>query len=397
MAAATIATTVSTIAEDQARSDSQDKSQGVAALADDEEQTFTDSATVPTSDAAGGPAPAVTPSDFTPDEVTALGGLDTKYENLRTNALLVAKGHFTGLYAYGPGGGGKSHQIRKALESAHMPCILVNTHVTGAALFRKMAANPHGLYLVEDLETLFHDKIARNALRAALWGERDAEGKMIRHVTYTTMRDQIAFNFEGGIIFTMNRPLKDIPEIAALATRILVTHFAPTRTELLAIAKKISLSGYHTEKGTLTADQTLEVFNYYKAQLHHIPDRLPDLRLLFKGFEYRLAVAVSSLPNNPLTWQESFRAQLDQSQEAVVYDRKSRVAQQETLALELYAQRENGVIDGKEMLARFKADTGVSSSQTFYNRLKLAQARSRTDTPAVRNGEAPSNGRPDPS
>lgn len=355
--------------------DSDQQSPELAKASQDEPELFpTDTGEI-VSDTSTQIVQALTPisCEFDADELAALQTLQAKYDDLCTNALLVADGHFTGLYVYGPGGVGKSHQIRQTLDTNHKPYALVNTHVTGAKFFHKLAANPQGLFLVEDLETLFSDKIARNAMRAALWGERDAQGRMIRHVHYQTMKEDIEFDFDGRLIFTMNRPLKDIPELAALASRILVTLFKPLREELLAIAKKIAAGGYRTDKGTLSSQHALEVYYFFKEQMDRDTDRLPNLRLLVKGFAYRLAANLPTYRDSPLTWQESFRAQLEQTQETIVQDRKAKIEKEELLALELYAKKELGEINGKEMLAMFTRETGNSSS-TFYIRLRSAQA-----------------------
>ena len=174
---------------------------------------------------------------LTPDEERALARLEKKYENIRRFTKLVAKGDSTGFYCHGFGGIGKSFNILKTLRDNGHKFTLLNTRLAAPGLAKVLKDNSKGLFVVEDIESVFDEKPCLNLLRSAWWGQRDpVTHKMKRHITYTTGHDKwnFEFDFEGGIIATGNRSIGDIPELEAVKTRIDVCKLETERDEVLA-------------------------------------------------------------------------------------------------------------------------------------------------------------------
>jgi len=98
---------------------------------------------------------------------------------------------------------------------------------------------------------------------------------------------EIRIPFTGKIIVTANWPLYDLPELRALATRVVPYHFQASKEELLAMMKMLCNGGYGPYKGvTLTVAECFEVLDFYlkhvSAKRHH------DLRILEQGFWDRI-------------------------------------------------------------------------------------------------------------
>ena len=238
---------------------------------------------------------------LSPEEEKALERLEAKYQIVRDTTLLIAKGYSTGFLCWGDGGIGKSFQIMRALKEAGIPYHLLNTRLTGPGLCKALKGDPKGLFLVEDIEDIFIERICLSLLRSAFWGQEDENGKMVRPITYATASDKFNFDFtfEGQIIATMNSQPDDFAELKALKHRIDILKLEGERDELLALAHKLALQGYKCDKGMVPAEMCVQMWQLYKEKL---PDgRSPDLRMLTRAARKYLGVSALKLKT---TWQD---------------------------------------------------------------------------------------------
>lgn len=253
-----------------------------------------------------------TMTKLTTEEAEALARLEDKYETIRVNTMLVANGDSSGLAVWGEGGIGKSYQITHTLDQGGKKYHLHNTRLTGPGLCKILQAHPKDLHIIEDVESVFGEKICMSLLRSACWGQEDAEGKMKRLITYRTANDSynFHFDFDGAIIVTLNGNISNIPELRALKTRIDVYHLRSERDEVFALAKKIALDGYATVKGVVPPEQCLEMWAFYK---EHLPEsHSPDLRMLTRA--YRKWLGLKGI-NTTKTWQSLLLAAIQEGSE----------------------------------------------------------------------------------
>ena len=113
-----------------------------------------------------------------------------------------------------------------------------------------------------------------------------------RVVTWTTATDgPQRFVFRGGLILISNRPLADLPELRALATRIEVHRLEVTDAELAALMRELAGKGYRLEgKVGIGPEECLKVTEYLLKECRAAGCPL-DLRLQQKAFQSYLQFA----------------------------------------------------------------------------------------------------------
>jgi hypothetical protein len=201
---------------------------------------------------------------------------------VRDHATAVAKGFKTGLFLYGAGGVGKSYTVLRHLESLQAPHQLFNARMTAKGLFLSLYRAPDAVHVMEDMERLTKDADAQGVLRAALWAQPGHE----RVVTWTTATDgALRFTFRGGLILISNRPLADLPELRALATRIEVHRLEVSDAELIALMRDLARRGYrHFDKTVIGPEECLQVTEHLLSECRTAGCPL-DLRLQQKSFQ----------------------------------------------------------------------------------------------------------------
>ena len=304
-------------------------------------------------------------ANLTKDDQKSLESLERKYQAIRDRVTLCANGYGNGAYLWGDGGIGKSYSVIRQLEKLSAPFVLHNTRLSGAGFFKTLEEHVEAVHVVEDVENIFRDKNAMNLLRSALWGQRDASGRQRRVVTWITHKEERRFDFQGQIIFTGNRPLGDIPELRALATRIPVIHLQATRPEILALMKRLSQKGHMTDKGRLTPRQCGGVLDYFLEV--YPPDRVFDIRILIRAFDDRLGV--KKLGNKlSSSWKELIMSQLTGTAEPPL-TRGEKLRRETIIAIEL---ADKG-FDQKTLLKEWKERTGRKTLDSYYRRIKATK------------------------
>ena len=221
-------------------------------------------------------------SNLNTSEPDPLRSLERKIQVVRDHSTAVAKGFKTGLFLYGPGGVGKSFTVLRHLESIEATHVLYNSRMTAKGLFLSLGASPDAVHVLEDMERLTKDADAQGVLRSALWAQPGHD----RIVTWTTATDgAMRFVFRGGLILISNRPLADMPELRALATRIEVHRLEVSEAEIVALMRDLAARGYrHRDKMALEPERCAEVTEFLIRQCHQAGCRL-DLRLQQKSFQ----------------------------------------------------------------------------------------------------------------
>jgi hypothetical protein len=214
------------------------------------------------------------------DEVLArddqhLQTLDDKLKLVKDRVGAVVRGYDYGLYVYGAGGLGKSFSILGELQELKADFRQFNARMTAKGLFNALQNHSDGVHLLEDMERIVNDRDAQGVLRSALWAQPGKD----RVVTWTTATEPMRFTFRGGIIMVANAPMKAMPELRALATRITVHKFEVTDGEMAAHMRQIASGGFARGPLTLEAEQCLEVCACLIRECHAANCPL-DLRLL---------------------------------------------------------------------------------------------------------------------
>jgi hypothetical protein len=211
-----------------------------------------------------------------------LESLEKKFQVVRDHVTAVAKGYKSGYFLYGNGGVGKSFTVFCHLRKLDAPHQLYNSRMTAKGLFLALARAPDAVLVLEDMERLTKDPDAQGVLRSALWSQPGQE----RVITWTTASDGAQrFVFRGGLVMISNRPLADLPELRALATRIEVHRLEVSDAELTAMMRHLASLGYRVgEKVVIGPEECLKVTEHLLSECRKAGCPL-DLRLQQKSFQ----------------------------------------------------------------------------------------------------------------
>lgn len=303
-------------------------------------------------------------NELTDEDRKHLASLSEKIRVIRDRVTLCAEGFGNGVYIWGEGGIGKSHGVITTLTNLKKPYILHNTRLSAPAFFKSLEKHAKAVHVVEDVENIFTDRTNMNLLRSALWGQKDASGKQKRLVTYGIHPAERSIEFEGQIIFTGNRPLLDIPELRALATRIPTIHLAVTREELVALMKQISQQDYRSDKGILPSAKCGEVSEYFLSKFPK--ERLYDIRILIRAFDDRLGVMKLGSKISS-SWKDLIRSQLTGKVEPPI-NRREESSRDLSLALEI----SKSCLSKGDRVKEWEKQTGKSRG-TYYRLLRKLQ------------------------
>jgi hypothetical protein len=215
--------------------------------------------------------------------------LEQKFQLVRDRTGAVVKGYSTGFYLHGNGGIGKSYVVVNELERLQANYKLFNSRMTGRGLYNALEKFPDAVHVLEDMEQIVIDHSAQGVLRSALWGtpKEGGRGPTERLVTWTTYVKSHTFVFTGGVIMLANVPLRDIPQLDALKTRITNMHLEVPDMELRALMWKVAGAGYASQGRQLPAEACLEVCDHLIHQSLSM-HRALDMRLLVNSLEDHL-------------------------------------------------------------------------------------------------------------
>jgi hypothetical protein len=296
----------------------------------------------------------------------ALASLDRKLQLVRDRVTAVARDYQTGLYIYGTGGIGKSYTILQHLDRLETTYKLFNSRMTARGLFRALGKAPDATHVLEDMERLTNDRDAQGVLRSALWAQPGRD----RVVTWTTgTGGEEHFVFRGGIILLANRPLADLPELRALATRISVMRLEVTDAELAALMRDLAAGGYGRDgKQLLEPEKCREVTEHLIRECQTAGCPL-DLRLQENSYlDYLLWEA----DHAACGWQDLVTARVHEAarhfrQQINTLSQEERRAQRRGIVREIVRQTD----DADEQLRLYQERTGKSRADYFRRKREV--------------------------
>jgi hypothetical protein len=300
----------------------------------------------------------------------ALASLEKKLHLVRDHVVALYRGYKYGFYLYGAGGVGKSFTVLRHLELLDAPYKLFNSRMTAKGLFLALAAAPDAIHVLEDMERLTKDPDAQGVLRSAMWAQ-PGHARMVTWITAKTEKDnKDRFEFRGSLILISNRPLADLPELRALATRIEVYHLDITDPEISALMRDLASKGYHHQGKSIGPEECHQVTEYLLKECRTAGCPL-DLRLQQKAFQTYLQYAADHAVTH---WQDMITASV---REANCHFRH----EQNTASPEAKkAQRRNAVrevlatgADAKEQERLYMEKTGASRAD-FYRRKREVES-----------------------
>jgi hypothetical protein len=304
-----------------------------------------------------------TPNDLDKGSLDSLG---KKQHLVRDYVTAVARGYKTGCYLYGPGGMGKSYTVLRHLESLDVPYQLFNSRMTAKGLFLTLQRAPDAIHVMEDMERVTKDPDAQGVLRSALWAQPGHD----RLVTWTTATDgPQRFAFRGGLILISNRPLADLPELRALATRIEVHRLEATDAELAALMRELAGKGYRLDgKVDIGPEECLQVTEYLLKECRVAGCPL-DLRLQQKAFQSYLQYAADCSVSH---WEDLVAASVREAtchfrHEPNTASPEARKAQRRNVIREIIA----GGADAKEQEQLYTQRTKASRADFFRRKREV--------------------------
>lgn len=303
----------------------------------------------------------------------ALTTLENKHQLVRDLVTAVAKGYKSGLYLYGAGGMGKSYTVLRHLELLEVSYQLYNSRMTAKGLLQALKAAPDAIHVLEDMERLTKDADAQGILRSALWAPPGHD----RVVTWTTaVEGAQRFVFRGGLFLISNRPMADLPELRALATRIEVHRLDVTDAELQALMRQLASRGYsRQEKLVVEPEACLEVTEHLLRECAAVGCPL-DLRLQQKSFQTYLQWEADFTNCH---WRDLVAASVREAShhfrhETNTMPREARRTQRRNMLREIMAQ----TAEPKEQERRYVEQTGASRAD-FFRRKSEIQSREFDD------------------
>jgi hypothetical protein len=215
----------------------------------------------------------------------ALASLERKMHLVRDFVRGVVEGYATGFFLYGRGGVGKSFGVLSYLDELKANYRLYNSRMTAAGLLLVLGKYPDAIHVLEDMERLTNNQDAQGVLRSALWSQ-EGHDRVITWVTKSGGEERLIF--EGGIIMMANRPLADLPELRALASRISVLKLEVNNNEIKALMYDLAGKGYRRGgKIALEPADCKEVAEYLIKECRTAKVGL-DMRLLVNSWHDRL-------------------------------------------------------------------------------------------------------------
>jgi hypothetical protein len=292
-----------------------------------------------------------------------LAALESKLQLVRDRVAQVVGGYQTGLYLCGSGGLGKSHTVLRELDALGATYRLFNSRMTAKGLFRALEKAPDAVHVLEDMERLTHDRDAQGVLRSALWSQPGND----RVVTWTTATGgEERFVFRGGLILIANRPLADLPELRALATRIAVHRLEVADAEVAAQMRALAAEGHNDGKRRLEPAVCQEVAEHVLAQCREASCPL-DLRLYVSSLADYLAWDGE---HTRCHWGDLVAARVRQAahhfrEQAKSGSREERLDAERDVVRAICAQTS----DRHERFRLWRERTGGKSQATYYRRL----------------------------
>ena len=288
--------------------------------------------------------------------------LQRKIDVMLDHVTAVARRYKHGFFLYGAGGIGKSYSVLNHLEKLEASVILYNSRMTAKGLLISLKDAPDAIHVLEDVERLTTDRDAQGVLRSALWAQPGKD----RIVTWTTATDPpVRFPFRGGIILISNRPLANLPELRALATRIEVHQLDVSDPELIALMRELAEQGYIHDNGDIEPEECLMVTEHVLKECQEAGCKL-DLRLQQKGFQTYLQWKAG---DSVTPWYDLIAASVREATHQREADDDDKMTQKRNVLREIMAKTD----DPKERLKEYMKRTKASRADFFRRKSEIDQ------------------------
>jgi len=234
-------------------------------------------------------------------------------------------------------------------------------------LFLALNRAPDAIHVMEDMERVTKDPDAQGVLRSASWAQPGHE----RIVTWMTAKDgKEEFVFRGGLIMLSNRPLADVPELRAWATRIDVLHFEASDAEQTARMYDLASGGYQlADKTVIGPAECLEITEHLLNECRLVGCPL-DLRLQQKAFQTYLQWEADMMA---LDWKDLVAASVREAAHHFRYEVN-------TMSPEAKWKHKRNLIrklmrelpgDVQEQVKRYKEETGCSRADFYRHKVEI--------------------------
>lgn len=215
-------------------------------------------------------------ADFSTHDLDLVAQLERQLQIIKDRANTVIYNYATAVYITGRPGTGKTHTVTSELAKHKLPWLLHNARLTAMGLFELLREHPEHVTVLDDVPSLFRDKMALQILLAAL----DGTPGQPRIVRYKSKDKDEEIDYAGRLILIGNVPLSHDPLAQAVASRVQLLQHDPSDDVLAAYIKYLSLAGY----GDLSPSECWSVASFVIAETRASGLRL-DLRHFFKGLE----------------------------------------------------------------------------------------------------------------
>lgn len=172
-----------------------------------------------------------------------------QHKILKKFIIGLSKGYSDSLIVVSKAGLGKTETTLNTIkelgytEGKHY--IYLNNYLTSKALVRELEAvnelEKPKLLILDDVEDTLNNLRSVGVLKGALWGTITGE----RKVCWITDRERIEFNFEGRIIFLLNKLDKKNPIVQALRDRGFYYELEMSNKEIMSLMEKRSEKKYY--------------------------------------------------------------------------------------------------------------------------------------------------------
>lgn len=171
------------------------------------------------------------------DDAQSQWDINTRFEFVTQLVDMVARNRAVSLIVTGPGGLGKTHTVRAALENAGLKDAsgfdaesaegsfkVIKGYSTAKGLYRELFWNKDSVIVFDDTDSILKDPVALNLLKGAL----DSYDKRIISWNADMRDDDLprSFQFNGRVIFISNMKRSQLDD--ALKTRAYVVDLAMT-------------------------------------------------------------------------------------------------------------------------------------------------------------------------
>lgn len=202
--------------------------------------------------------------------------LERQLQIIRDRTISVVYNYATAVYITGRPGTGKTHTVSSELAKYKLPWLLHNARLTAMGLFELLREHPEHVAVLDDIPSIFRDKMALQILLAALDGAPNEP----RTIRYKSKDKDEAFDYSGRLILIGNVPLSHDPLAQAVASRVQLLQHDPSDDVLAAYIKYLSQVGYEE----LSPSECWTVANFVIQETRASGLRL-DLRHFFKALE----------------------------------------------------------------------------------------------------------------